>query len=230
MTTLNKNEAKIASMFDAIAPTYDRLNHILSLNIDMRWRKKLIKELHKSNPNEILDLACGTGDLSLMLSKSLSAKVVGIDISKNMLEIARQKCGDTLDFKLGSAENLPFNNASFDAVTISFGVRNFEKRERCLREIYRVLMTNGTLAILEFSMPQKSLLRTLYRFYFMRILPLVGGLISKNRSAYTYLPESTIDFPSSDDFSNELLAAGFNNVRSQSLSGGIAYIYLARKT
>lgn len=229
-TPLSKDKKEIAGMFDSIAPRYDFLNHLLSLNIDRTWRRKLVKCAISNNPACILDLACGTGDVSRALSEK-NIKVTGLDISENMLSIARtKKCkGPAITYINGPADDIPFPDNNFDAVTISFGIRNFDKRETCLEEIYRVLSPEGTLAILEFSIPRNRLWKAVYTFYFTRFLPIIGRAVSHQQFAYSYLPQSALEFPKMEDFCNELSSAGFKNVTSRPLSGGIACIYLGIK-
>lgn len=232
---LSKKRETISSMFDSIAPTYDLLNHILSFGIDVSWRKKLVKAVSKHtelSKSHILDLACGTADVSIALYNK-GAKVTGADISEQMLKIAVEKCqkegiGD-IDFILADAYRLPFDSDTFDAITISFGIRNFDKRESCINELYRVLKKGGVLAILEFSIPKNKLWKWIYSFYFKRILPTIGRMISKQKWAYRYLPESSFSFPSRENFCRELEQGNFTKCQYKSLTGGIACIYTAIK-
>ena len=229
------SDSPIADMFDRISPSYDRLNHLLSLNIDKVWRKKAAKEMAKSRPETILDLATGTADLAIALAKhNLQAHIVGMDISEKMLEIGKEKVkkqglDNQIDLHLGDAASLPFGDNSFDAVTVGFGVRNFEDRKQGLSEIHRVLKPNGNAVILEFSMPEKFPMKQLYRLYFKQFLPKIGKCISKDPSAYTYLPQSVEAFPKPIDFMQILDENGLRNGSAKSLSFGIATLYSATK-
>jgi demethylmenaquinone methyltransferase/2-methoxy-6-polyprenyl-1,4-benzoquinol methylase len=233
---LSKEHSKISSMFNSISGKYDFLNHLLSFGIDKTWRNKLVKRL-KNIPecNKVLDIGCGTGDLTMALCKA-GFDTFGLDIANKMLKIAREKSSDLNkkdcpipQFFEGSAENLPFSDSVFDAVTISFGIRNFDDREKALKEIFRVLKNNGKLAILEFSEPKNKLWRSLYNIYFSGLLPFIGRLISKNTEAYKYLPASVRDFPQYEDFCNEISMTGFSNINYKPLTGGIATLYFADK-
>jgi len=223
------------AMFDDIAPHYDFLNHFLSLNIDKIWRKKVVKEIVSSNPDTILDIATGTADLAiLMAKKSDKATVTGIDAAENMLKIGQEKVAkanltERISLMQGDALNLPFANNSFDTVTCAFGIRNFADRQKGLDEMQRVLKNGGQVAILEFSMPQKAPFKQLYRLYFKHILPAIGKLFSKNKSAYRYLPESVEHFPSPDDFIMMMQKSDFEKTSKRSLSLGIAYLYIGYK-
>lgn len=222
---------QVREMFDKIAPRYDLLNHLLSLGIDRGWRKRLVSSASRSNPQSILDVATGTGDLALMLRRKTSATITGVDISTGMLEVGRAKAAglDRITFASADAENLPMPDASFDTVTAAFGVRNFENLERGMTEMCRVLKPEGELYVLEFAMPEKKLLGKLYRFYFRSVLPKVGRMISGDSRAYTYLPESVGEFPYGTRFAELLTRCGFRNVEMQELMGGIAIIYKAIK-
>ena len=225
----------IAAMFDRISPKYDRLNHLLSLNIDKVWRRKTAKAVAKCQPKTILDLATGTADLAITLAKhNPKAHIVGMDISEKMLEIGRDKVKrqgleNQIELKSGDAAVLPFEDNSFDAVTVAFGVRNFEDRERGLAEIHRVLKPNGMVYILEFSMPEKLPVKQLYRLYFKHILPKIGGMVSKDASAYTYLPNSVEQFPQPSDFMQKLSSQGLIRATMRHFCFGIATLYLATK-
>jgi len=232
---LQKDRASVSSMFNNIAGKYDLLNHLLSLGIDKIWRRKLLKFVKANNPKKILDLACGTGDMTIALYKS-GFEVIGADIAEKMLEIARVKSNRIRSgsipspvYILASADSIPFPDNSFDSVTITFGIRNFENRKSSLQEIIRVLKNGGYLSILEFALPKNKLWRGLFNFYFLNILPLVGRLISKDMKAYTYLPESVKSFPQYGDLCNEISAEGFTEVQYKSLTGGVAVLYTARK-
>ncbi|MEA2042804.1 MAG: bifunctional demethylmenaquinone methyltransferase/2-methoxy-6-polyprenyl-1,4-benzoquinol methylase UbiE, partial [Bacteroidota bacterium] len=228
-------KSEVAMMFDKIAHRYDFLNHFLSLNIDKIWRKKAVKKLQHSKPQTVLDIACGTGDLALTVSKRVgSEKITGIDISQKMLEYGNKKIekaglSDRIHLQYGDSENIEFENDSFDAVTAAFGVRNFQNLEKGISEMYRVLKPGGKLVILEFSQPQAFPIKPLYRFYFLKILPFIGKLFSKDRSAYSYLPESVLAFPYGEQFVSILLNVGFKDAEIQSLALGIASIYSAEK-
>lgn len=226
-----EKKVQVQAMFDAIAPRYDLLNHLLSLNIDRAWRKKLIRRLDK--PTAVLDLAAGTGDLSLMVARAFpEASVTGGDISPNMLAVARAKAAKRnldITFTVVDAENLPFPNEQFDALTCAFGVRNFQELTKGVAEAFRVLKPGGILLILEFSTPKRSILATLYKFYFKHLLPRVGGLISGDKKAYEYLPKSVETFPSSEKFVYLLNQIGFTEASYTPLTGGVATIYQAIK-
>ncbi|HBY01951.1 MAG TPA: bifunctional demethylmenaquinone methyltransferase/2-methoxy-6-polyprenyl-1,4-benzoquinol methylase UbiE [Rikenellaceae bacterium] len=233
--TLKKDRNIISAMFNNIAGSYDFLNHLLSLGIDKIWRKKLIKHLMSSYPAKVLDLATGTGDIAIELFRK-GIEVTGIDIAQKMLDKATEKCAAESKsstplpvFILASADEIPFPENSFDAVTIGFGIRNFENREQSLKEIFRVTNNGGQLAILEFASPKNRVWRALYTFYFHNILPVAGKIISKDMSAYTYLPESVSEFPQYDEFCGELRIVGFTSVHFKPLSGGVAVLYTARK-
>lgn len=232
---LNKDRASISSMFNSIAGKYDFLNHLLSLGIDRGWRRKLVKFVKSKNPAKVLDLACGTGDLTISLYKA-GLEVVGVDIADKMLGIARAKNSSLKGinvpkpiYKLASADMIPKPDSSFDAVTIAFGIRNFENRSQSLHEIKRVLNDNGYLAILEFATPRNIVWRGMFNIYFLYILPLIGRIISKDSNAYSYLPESVKSFPQYQGFCNELLEIGFTDIQYRSFTGGVAVLYTAKK-
>lgn len=231
--SLSKDPEKISSMFDEISGNYDKLNHILSFGADKSWRRRLVKELSRQieasgrtvGNTKVLDLACGTGDLSALLSKS-GFNVVGGDFSPQMLLKAKAK-NPNIEFVSADAENLPFEDNSVDAVTICFGIRNFNDRGKALAEIRRVLKPSGILAIAEFSIPEQCVWRACYTLYFRYILPAIGGIVSSNKSAYTYLPESAFDFPAPKLFVKEIESAGFSDVRSIPMTGSVALVYTA---
>lgn len=232
---LQKDRESVSSMFNNIASKYDLLNHLLSFGIDKIWRRKLLKFVKAGNPEKVLDLACGTGDMTIAIYKS-GFEVIGIDIAEKMLEIAKGKSnrirsGSTPPpaYILASADSIPFSDNSFDSVTITFGIRNFENRISSLQEIMRVLKNGGYLSILEFAMPKNRLWHGLFNFYFLNILPFVGKLISKDIKAYTYLPVSVKSFPQYGDLCNEIKNEGFTEVKFKSLTGGVAVLYTARK-
>ena len=221
-------------MFNNISQRYDFLNHLLSLGIDKGWRKKAINYLRPHNPKYILDVATGTGDFAIQALQLNPEKVIGVDISKGMLEIGRQKINkknltSKVELQEGDSENLRFPENKFDAVTVGFGVRNFENLEKGLQEIYRVLKPGATLVVLEFSRPRKFPFRQIYNFYFKTILPKLGRMISKDRSAYTYLPESVEAFPDGMDFINILNKVGFKKTACKPLTFGISSIYTGHK-
>lgn len=229
---LNKSRETISSMFDSIAPVYDRLNHLLSFGIDRSWRRRLVRAVSsfcalRGGEVKVLDMACGTGDVSIALRRK-GLDVVGADISENMLALARKKAPG-IDFRYGDASELPFADRSFDAVTIAFGIRNFDERAQCIRELHRVLKDGGMLAIAEFSIPRNRLWRGIYTLYFKNILPAVGRLVSKQAYAYSYLPESSFDFPAPEKFRAELSEGGFRAVTARSMTGGVSYLYIGRK-
>lgn len=222
-------------MFDNISSNYDFLNHFLSFGIDNIWRRKTIKIVAENNPKLILDVATGTGDLAFAAQKRINPdKIIGLDLSNGMLEVGRSKIekrnlNDKLEFIQGDSENLPFENQYFDTVMVSFGVRNFENLNKGLSEIFRVLKKEGKIVILEFSKPKIFPIKQSYHIYSKFILPVFGSLISKDKSAYHYLPESVAAFPEGDGFLNELKKVGFINLKLNKLSGGIATIYSAIK-
>ena len=225
----------IAMMFDRISPKYDALNHLLSLNIDKVWRRKTAKEVTKSHPNTILDLATGTADLAIALAKrNPKAHIIGMDISEKMLEIGKEKVRcqnleNQIDLCFGDAASLPFEDASFDVVTVAFGVRNFENLDKGLSEISRVIKSGGQVSILEFSMPERFPIKQLYLLYFKYVLPKIGKWISKDEHAYSYLPASVERFPKPNDFLRMLAENGLGNGMAKRLSFGIATLYTSTK-
>lgn len=239
MKPYNEEQSKkeqVEEMFDNIAPNYDRLNHILSLNIDRIWRRRVMRIVRRSKARRIMDLATGTGDLAIAMAKRVDrTQILGVDLSEEMLAVARakiQKQGleERIMLEKGDAENLTMvADGSLDAVTVAFGVRNFENMERGLSEIFRTLRPGGKLVVLEFSMPKNRLIRWIYSQYAHRLLPRIGGMISKDKRAYTYLPDSVEEFPSPERFAEILRSVGFSSVRLRSQSFGIAYIYDATK-
>lgn len=227
---------QVREMFDSIAKRYDLLNHLLSMNIDRRWRAKVVRMIRRQAPESILDIATGTGDLAIAAARALpQTAVTGVDLSPEMLRIGREKVtvrfpGREFPMLEGDAEQLPFEDASFDAVTCGFGVRNFENLPKGLEQMHRVLRPGGRVYILEFSVPSRSnILGKLYRFYFRHILPGIGRLISKDARAYAYLPESVGAFPYGERFCTLLTEVGFTEPSRTVLMGGIATIYTAEK-
>ncbi len=228
-------KSQVSKMFDNIAPWYDFLNHFLSLGIDKSWRKKAIRSLHGLQPKNILDVATGTGDLALEAEKQLAPEqVVGIDISKEMLEIGMRKVekrglGSKIKMLQGDCESLPFEDNTFDAITVGFGVRNFENLEKGLSEMNRVLKPGGMAVVLEFSRPTLFPFKQLYNFYFRNILPIIGRITSKDPKAYSYLYESVQAFPDGKDFAKALKRTGFQSTTYKSLTFGVCSIYTATK-
>jgi len=221
-------------MFNNIASHYDFLNHFLSLGIDKIWRKKAINKLKDISPEYILDVATGTADLAIEAFRLNPKKIIGIDISIQMLEIGELKIKEKkldcfIELQKGDSENMSFPDNSFDAVTVAFGVRNFENLDKGLSEIYRVIKPNGRLVVLEFSKPDTFPVKQVYSFYFKRLLPFIGKIVSKDSSAYTYLPESVMQFPEKNDFLKKLELIGFKQCNYQLLSFGIACIYVGNK-
>lgn len=225
---------QVARMFNSISHRYDFLNHFLSLGIDRGWRKKAINLLRPIKPRQLLDVATGTGDFALQALDLNPEKVTGVDISDGMLQVGRKKIqdrnvADKIVLQLADSENLPFEENKFDAVTVGFGVRNFEHLERGLEEIFRVLKPGGVAVILEFSRPRKFPFKQGYNFYFKFILPKIGRIVSSDKAAYTYLPESVEAFPDGEDFLRILRDVGFKQTQCKSLTFGISSIYTGTK-
>ncbi len=227
---------QVATMFDNISPRYDLLNHLLSLGIDVLWRKKAVRLLRnrKPAPKLMLDVATGTGDFALEALSLKPEKIIGVDISGGMLEVGREKIKkqgltQRIEMLKADSENLPFEDNMFDAVIVAFGVRNFEDLKKGLKEMNRVLKPGGVVTILEFSQPRAFPFKQVYNFYFKQILPRVGRLISKDQSAYTYLPESVQAFPDGRNFLRILEETGYKNTEWKPLTFGISAIYLASK-
>ncbi len=233
-STESKKE-QVTRMFNRIAGKYDLLNRLLSAGIDEHWRKRAIRLLAKAQPQKVLDLATGTGGVALALVRQLhTPQVIGLDIAEAMLEVGRKKIAaqgleNRIQLQCGDAENMPFQDNSFDAITIAFGVRNFENLSKGLKEMHRVLKPQGEVVILEFSKPRIFPLKQLFHFYFKNLLPLIGRWTSKDPRAYRYLYESVQAFPDGDDFLKELEKAGFRQMRQIPLSFGICSIYHAKK-
>lgn len=227
-------KAQVAEMFDNISPRYDFLNHFLSLGIDILWRKKAVKELKAVKPKYILDIATGTGDFAIEALSLHPEKIIGVDISEGMLsfgreKLTRKKLNDKIELRMGDSEKLLFDDNTFDAVIVAFGVRNFENLEKGLRDMLRVLKPGGKVVVLEFSKPTKFPMKQLYNFYFKYILPIIGRLISKDRAAYTYLPESVKAFPDGPLFIDILERVGFKETLCKPLTFGISSIYTGIK-
>lgn len=227
---------KIEKMFNDIAPSYDRLNHLMSLGIDNIWRKKALKEIVDGTQQQILDVACGTGDSTIAIAKAMEpgGRVTGIDISAGMMEPLMRKAAhegvhDRIKLLQADALQMPFEADTFHRVTCAFGIRNFEDRKKGLAEFLRVLKPGGRAVILELGIPDKPFIKTLYDIYFMHILPLIGGLISGNRAAYRYLPESVYAFPRPETFCAMMERAGFHNVRCRSLTFGLCRLFIGEK-
>lgn len=232
-SSLSKKD-QVAGMFNNIARRYDFLNHLLSLGVDNYWRWRTIRIMKKENPKLILDVATGTGALALSAVKLNPDKIFGVDISEDMLAIGRakiksKKLAEKIELLEGDSENLIFSNDKFDAVMVAFGVRNFENLLKGLQEFHRVLKPGKLAVILEFSHPENKIIKSVYRFYSSRILPVLGKKISKNETAYQYLHDSVEAFPSGNDFLNILKQAGFRETKSTSLTFGVVTVYTGRK-
>ncbi|SEM25450.1 demethylmenaquinone methyltransferase / 2-methoxy-6-polyprenyl-1,4-benzoquinol methylase [Chryseobacterium taichungense] len=226
-------KSQVEDMFDNIAPKYDLLNHVLSMKIDVLWRNTLVKWMKNDNPQEVLDVATGTGDLAITIEKGTGSKVIGLDLSQQMLnvgviKIKKLKLDGKISMQKGDAENLPFEENRFDAVSVAFGVRNFENLTKGLAELRRVVKDNKSVYILEFSKVE-GFMAPFYMFYFKNILPAIGRLVSKDNRAYTYLPDSVNAFPFGEKMRQILLDTGFKKVEYKKLSLGIATIYKATK-
>ena len=226
----------IRKLFDNIAPDYDRLNHILSLNIDKGWRKKAVRQIaDEERPMKVLDVACGTADFTIEIARKVAtgSEVIGVDISEGMMAVGREKIAKAgVDAELSAAdcEALPYPDGRFDRISVGFGVRNFEHLETGLSEMFRVLSPGGKLVILELSVPSNRIIRWCYKLYFLKILPAVGGLISGNRGAYEYLPASVLRFPAPDKFIQMMKSAGFDTVEHTPFTFGICRMYVGKKS
>lgn len=225
---------QVEQMFDSIAPKYDFLNRFLSMGIDQIWRKKAITSLKEVSPKQILDVATGTADLAIAALSLNPDHVTGIDISNQMLQVGRDKIAtknlkDKITLLQGDSALLPFDDNKFDAITVAFGVRNFEHLQLGINQMYRVTRKGGKLAVLEFSKPKSFPFKQLYNFYFRYILPGWGGLISKSKTAYTYLPESVAHFPEGEQFASYLKQAGYTQISIKPLTFGICTLYTAIK-
>jgi len=231
--SLSKKD-QVAKMFNNISHRYDFLNQLLSLGIDKTWRKKAIQVLKPLQPKHILDVATGTGEFALQALELNPQKITGVDISEGMLDVGRKKItdrqlGSKVELIYGDSEKLPFKENKFDAVTVAFGVRNFENLNKGLKEIYRVLKPGGMVVILEFSKPAKFPFKQVYNFYFKFILPKIGSIISSDKAAYTYLPKSVEAFPDGEDFLHILHHIGFKHTQCSALTFGISSIYIGTK-
>lgn len=230
---LGKKE-QVAKMFDTISKEYDGLNRVISFGIDVKWRKKVVAIVKKIHPKSILDIATGTGDLAINLAQTKASKIIGLDISEGMLNVGRKKIknlqlNSTIEMVLGDSEKIPFSDNSFDAITVAFGVRNFENLSKGLSEIYRVLKTGGTFVVLETSVPTKTPYKQGYQFYSSKILPTIGKLFSKDKLAYKYLSDSAAAFPYGTAFNNILQKIGFIAIENKPQTFGVATIYIAKK-
>ena len=227
---------KVREMFDNIAPTYDRLNHVLSMNVDKVWRRRALKEIVDGTPQRILDVACGTGDSTISVAEAAAegSIVTGVDISEGMMAFVKAKAdkagvGERIELQVADGEALPFSEGTFDRVTCAFGIRNFEHKEKGLEEFLRVLKPGGRAVILELSVPQNRLVRWAYDLYFAHLLPKVGGAVSGDKAAYRYLPDSVHAFPAPSDFCRMLEAAGFRDVRFRTFSFGLCRMYVGER-
>ncbi len=232
--TKQGKKEQVTQMFDNVSKEYDFLNRVLTFGLDINWRNKVVKIVKESNSKKILDIATGTGDLAINLTKIKDAKITGLDISSGMLEIAKQKVKkknleNNINLVLGDSEKLPFSDNQFDAITVGYGVRNFENLDKGLQEIYRVLKPKGTFVVLETSQPTKFPMKQLFKFYSKYVIPTVGGLFSKDKKAYSYLPESAANFPFGKAFNNILVKNGFNTAKDIPVTFGISTIYIAKK-
>ncbi|KOS07732.1 ubiquinone biosynthesis methyltransferase UbiE [Flavobacterium akiainvivens] len=232
-SALGKKE-QVAQMFDTISGNYDGLNRVISFGIDVKWRKKVLKMVSAKSPQTILDIATGTGDLAILMAETGAKEIIGADISEGMMEVGRKKVAEKgLDNRIklvfGDSENLPFEDNYFDAITVAFGIRNFETLEKGLAEILRVLKPGGIFVILETSVPTKFPFKQGYKIYSKYLLPLIGRLFSKDRSAYAYLSESASVFPYGEKLNNILSKIGFIEVKHLPQTMGVATIYQASK-
>ena len=230
---LNKKQ-QITKMFDNISKEYDGLNRVISFGIDLKWRKKVVNLVSSKQPHNILDIATGTGDLAISLTKTSAKEIIGLDISDGMLEVGRKKIASKrldgiVEMVVGDSEDLPFDNDTFDAITVAFGVRNFMNLEKGLAEILRVLKPNGIFVILETSLPTRTPYKQGYKLYSTYILPTIGKIFSKDKSAYKYLSESASKFPYGEALNAILRQVGFTNVTDKPQTFGVATIYTASK-
>lgn len=230
----SSKKEQVSKMFDNISKNYDNLNRVISFGIDIKWRKKILKLVSIKKPKNILDIATGTGDLAILLSQSNVEKIIGLDISEGMLEVGRRKINQKelshkIEMKLGDSENIPFEENTFDCITVAFGIRNFENLEKGLAEILRVLKPNGIFVILETSVPEKFPFKQGYHFYTKQIMPFIGKLFSKDKDAYQYLADSASIFPYGKNLNNILNKIGFIDVKHLPQTFGVATIYTASK-
>jgi len=222
----------VEKMFNDIAPTYDKLNHILSLNVDKSWRKKAVNRICSTNPQHVLDIACGTGDFAIALAQAGIPKVTGVDISEGMLEVGREKVknlGLDIDMKVDDSEHMSYGDNTFDAISVAFGVRNFEHLQLGFNEMYRVLRPGSMVCIVELSVPSNPILLWGYKLYFLHILPFIGGIISGNKNAYKYLPNSVLNFPKPDKVCEMLESAGFKSVEAKAFTFGLCRMFTGIK-
>jgi demethylmenaquinone methyltransferase/2-methoxy-6-polyprenyl-1,4-benzoquinol methylase len=232
-SSLGKKE-QVTQMFDNISGNYDSLNRVISLGIDIKWRDKVVALITEKNPETILDIATGTGDLVILMAKTSAKKIIGLDISAGMLEVGKQKIAkanltDRIEMVLGDSENMPYPDNNFDAITVSFGIRNFETLEKGLAEIYRVLKPNGLFVILETSVPTKFPFKQGYAIYTRFILPIIGKIFSKDNNAYGYLSKSAANFPFGEELNNILRKISFIDCNAMPQTFGVATIYTATK-
>lgn len=227
---------RVREMFDNIAPSYDRLNHILSMNVDKLWRRYALKEIVDGTPQRILDVACGTGDSTISIAKAAAegSSVTGADISEGMMALVKGKAekagvGERISLQVADGEALPYEEASFDRVTCAFGIRNFEHKEKGLAEFFRVVKPGGKAVILELSVPQNRLVRWAYDLYFLHVLPGIGSAVSGDKAAYRYLPASVHNFPSPRDFCRMMEDAGFRNVRCRTFTFGLCRMFVGER-
>ena len=226
------SKQQIQHLFNDIAPSYDKLNHIMSFGIDRSWRRKAVRAIADSEqPLRVLDVATGTGDFAIAIAKKLSqgSEIVGIDLSEQMLEVGRQKVSGNIALQQGDVECLDFEEDSFDRVSVAFGVRNFEHLEQGLSEMYRVLRPGGKLVILELSYPDNPFVLWCYKLYALHFLPFIGGLISGQKEAYAYLPKSILAFPKAEKFVPLLRQLGFRQVTVRKFTFGTCLMYVAEK-
>ena len=227
---------KVREMFDHIAPTYDHLNHLMSMDVDKLWRRHALREIVDGTPQRILDIACGTGDSTISIAKAAAAgtTVTGADISEGMMALVMDKAekagvADRISLQVADGENLPYREGAFDRVACAFGIRNFEHKEKGLQEFLRVLRPGGRTVILELSVPQNKAVRWVYDLYFTRLLPRIGGAVSGDRAAYRYLPASVHNFPSPKDFCRMMEEAGFRKVRFRTFTFGLCRMFVGEK-
>ncbi|MFV8226822.1 bifunctional demethylmenaquinone methyltransferase/2-methoxy-6-polyprenyl-1,4-benzoquinol methylase UbiE [Christiangramia aquimixticola] len=225
---------QVEQMFDNISDNYDGLNRVISLGTDVSWRKKVVAAVAATNPESILDIATGTGDLAIQMANTGAKRIVGLDLSEGMLKVGRKKIAEKdleveIEMIQGDSEDLPFEENSFDAITVAFGVRNFENLEKGLEEIFRVLKPGGIFVVLETSVPTKFPFKQGYQFYSGHILPVIGKIFSKDKDAYSYLSESAANFPFGERFNNILSKIGFINVKDLPQTFGVSTIYIASK-